>query len=169
MVIVLAHREWEGALARTSLLALGLLPLAAATAWMLRAGRLPQALWSLGASMVLVVCGFYGFAAPSVSRLLSAAPLAETVTRNVPAYDAVPIVAYAIRAPSLMFYLRRPIIHLARWRPVRKLVAAEPLVLVVTSRRHREAIAQAGVTSPWNTGGRRELWATQPLPGVTPP
>jgi hypothetical protein len=135
----------------------------------LRRYSLRHALWSLGASVVLVVCAFYGLVAPSVSRLLSAAPLAETIVQNVPAHATVPVVAYAIRAPSLIFYLQRPIIHLARWRPVRNIVRSNPLVLVVTSAKHRETIAEAGVTSPWQTGGRRELWATVPPPGTAAP
>ncbi len=162
VVAVLGRREWDGALAGTSLLAFVMLPVGAAVAWVLRADRLPDAVMLIGAGFVVVLCTFYAVAAPPVSRLLSAAPLAETITRRVPVHDAVPVIAYAIRAPSLMFYLRRPIIHLARWRPVRKIVAANPLVLVVTSKQHRETIAGAGVTEAWQTGGRRELWASQP-------
>jgi hypothetical protein len=70
----------------------------------------------------------------------------------------------------LIFYLRRPVIYLARWRPVRKIVQAHPLVLVVTSAKHRATIAQAGVAEFWATGGRRELWGSQPPPnGPVPP
>lgn len=164
VVVVLAHREWDGALAHTSLLSLGLLPVAAAVAHGVRTDRLPRALGTLGAGIVLLFCAFYGIAATPVSRLLSAAPLAEAITRALPADETVPVVAYAIRAPSLIFYLRRPIVYLARWRPVRKLVAAHPLVLVVTSPKHRATVAQAGVTAFWATGGRRELWGSQPPP-----
>lgn len=164
VVVVLGYRAWDGALWRTSLLALGLLPLGAAVAWTLRADRLARAVTILGAGFVVVLCAFYALAAPPMSRLLSAAPLAETIVRTVPAHASVPVIAYAIRAPSLMFYLRRPIIHLARWRPVRKIVQAEPLVLVVTSPKHRQTIVGSGVTHPWQTGSRRELWGSQPPP-----
>jgi 4-amino-4-deoxy-L-arabinose transferase-like glycosyltransferase len=169
VVVVLAHRAWDGALADTALLSLALLPVAAALGLALRSDGPPRALATVALGILFLVCGFYGAGAAPVSRLLSAAPLAETIARVVPTNDAVPVVAYAIRAPSLIFYLRRPIIYLARWRPLRKIVEANPLVLVVTSEKHRATIAQAGVAAFWATGGRRELWASQPLPGASGP
>ncbi|HEV7733546.1 MAG TPA: glycosyltransferase family 39 protein [Candidatus Binatia bacterium] len=162
VLVVLARWSWDGALTGTSLMALGLLPIGGLLGRLLWRDRIPQAVAMLAASAVLVLVGFYRFAAPPVSLLASTAPLAAVIRERAP--DDVPVVAYAIRAPSLLFYLRRPIIHLARWRPLRKLVAGHPLVLVVTSLKHRATIAEAGVTAPWQTGGRRELWGSQPPP-----
>ncbi len=162
VLTVLAWRAWDGALAGTSLMALGLLPIGGVLGIMVWRNRVPRAVTVLAISAVLVLVGFYRFAAPAVSRVASNAPLAAVIRDRAPA--GVPVVAFGIRAPSLLFYLHRPIIHLGRSRGVRKLVADHPLVLVITSPKHRATIAEAGVAFPWQTGGRRELWGSQPPP-----
>jgi len=142
---------------------------AAALAWALalvvvlrtrRAHAVPLAL--LGATVTLhsVVVRFV---APAVSALHSDQATAELVASAGPA----PVIAFRSQAPSLVFYLRSPVVHTEDPMLVRDLFEAPAPAFVVTGRRHvAEIEALLGPRSHlWYATPRRRLYGRLPPPG----
>lgn len=169
VVTVLARAAYDGVLFPTSLLALPAIPAAIGIGMLLRRDRLAGALLASGATVLVGLVVFYRAAAPAIATVVSAAPLAASVLANAPGHTAAPLVAYQVRSPSLAFYLRRPVLHLARPKQLARVVAEHPLVLVVTSPQHLPTIQATATLHPWYVGSRRVLYATVPPPSALTP
>jgi len=142
---------------------------AAALAWALalaialsghRQHAVPLAL--LGAVLTLHPV-FVRFAAPAVSALHSDHAMAQLLAEAGPA----PVIAFGSQAPSLVFYLRTPVVHTEDPRLVRDLFDADAPAFVVTGRRHvAEIEALLGSRGRlWYATPRRRLYGNHPPPG----
>jgi hypothetical protein len=161
---------YDGALGAEARLALLLLPAAAGVVWLVRRDALAAAARTLAGVTVAALLVFHGAVAPGAARISSTAPLGDVIlAAGLPA--DTPIVAYGVQAPALGFTLARPIRLVDRRRVLAGLVAEAPLVLVVTSAKHLDAVRAAGVTHVWAAGPRRLLLGSRPRDGAvaTPP
>ena len=117
---------------------------------------------AVGAAMVAIVVCFYTLAAPRVSDVVSDAPIAATIARH--GGPEVPVVVYSAQTPSLVFYLRRPVRHVASADGMRRARERRPLVFLVTGTRHAAVVHQAGGFWLWQSTGKHLLFASQPPP-----
>lgn len=170
VLLLLATQTYDGALVPAAWLSGVGLPVGGAICWLLGRRRDTAALTLLAVAMAVCLHLFQTVGLPRLAVVVSMAPLAEVIRAQVPVDDAVPIVAYEIRAASLSFLLERTIRHLHRPRQVTRLRDRHPLVLVATTRRHRDALDAVGPWYVWWAGPRRLLLGSAPRPdGVDVP
>ena len=133
---------------------------AAVLAVLLRGDRLAGVpLAVLGAMLTLYPLGVR-LVAPAVAALHSTRDLARLAADAGPA----PMIAFAVRDPSLTFYLRTPVIHTADMALVRDVFAADGAAFLVTSPRHfAEVEAGLGARAQiWHETRRRRLYSNRP-------
>jgi 4-amino-4-deoxy-L-arabinose transferase-like glycosyltransferase len=137
---------------------------AAGLVLLLRRGRLglvPPAV--LGATLTLVPL-LVRLVVPAIGALHSDRDAARLVagTEGTPA----PVIAFAARTPSLVFYLRSPVIRTEDPQMVRELFAGDGPVFLVTGHRHFAEIEE--LLGPrahvWHANRRRRLYANRPPP-----
>jgi 4-amino-4-deoxy-L-arabinose transferase-like glycosyltransferase len=124
-----------------------------------RLGRIPLLL--LGAMLTLYPMAA-GFVAPAVSTAYSHRDAARLVARA----GRAPVLAFSSLAPSLVFYLRAPLVWTEDTELVRELFRQSSPVFLVTGRRHFETIERvlgARAHLWWGTR-RRRLYANRPPP-----
>ena len=167
VLCILSLRIYGGAWVKTSLLASVMIPVGGGLVWLVRRGWHQISPIALGAGFAMGLLIFYTWAAPSISAVRSEAPLAAAMLRGgVAEAAAAPIVAYSVRTPSLLFYVRRPVHEIDRPRQLKSFLEKHPLVFVVTSPTHLPIVLEAGTLFPWHTGARHVLYASRP-PAVT--
>lgn len=164
IVLLVAAQRYDGALVPAASLALGVMPVGVALLALLRRRHDAAAAGVLALAMALGLHVFHVQALPRLAVVVSMAPLADTIRAHVPRAAGIPIVAYEIRAASLSFLLEQPVRHLHRPPHLARLRARHPLVLVVTSPRHRAALDVIGPWYVWAEGPRRLLLGTAPRP-----
>jgi len=115
----------------------------------------------LGATLTLYPVAVR-FVAPAVSALHSDREVARLILEAGPA----PVVAFAARAPSLMFYLRSPVIETEDAALVRSLFEDEAPVFLVTGHLHFDEVEKLLGTRAyrWHATARRRLYANRPPP-----
>ncbi len=171
VLVALSARIYDGAWVRLSLLAAVLIPTGVTLLVLLRRQHHKLTPVALGGGVVAGLLVFYTWAAPGISAVRSEAPLAAVIERTVSPSTAAaaPIVAYSVRTPSLLFYLRRPVHEIDHPRSLQRFLAAHPFVFVVTSPKHVPAILEVAPLFPWHTRARHVLYASAPLPrGAAP-
>jgi hypothetical protein len=131
---------------------------------LLRRRRYDLTLVALAGGVAMGLLVFYTWGAPGISAVRSEEPLAAVIKGQASpaAAAAAPIVAYSVRTPSLLFYLRRPVHEIDRPCPLRRLLATHPLVFVVTSPKHVPAVLEVAPLFPWHTRARHVLYASEP-------
>jgi len=163
VLCILSLRIYGGAWVKTSLLASVMIPVGVWLVWLVRRGWHQLSPIALGASFATGLLVFYTWAAPSISAVRSEAPLAVAMARATAEEAATaPIVAYCVRTPSLLFYIRRPVHEIDRPRQLKNFLEKHPLVFVVTSPTHLPVVLEAGTLFPWRTGARHVLYASRP-------
>jgi 4-amino-4-deoxy-L-arabinose transferase-like glycosyltransferase len=118
----------------------------------------------LGACLTMYPVGVRAVV-PAVAALHSDRAAAEIILAASP--GATPaVVAFAARAPSLVFYLRGPVIRTDDLALVRDLFAREPPVFLVTGRGHFAEVERAlgPLAHRWYGNARRALYANRPAP-----
>jgi 4-amino-4-deoxy-L-arabinose transferase-like glycosyltransferase len=146
----------------------GLLCAVAALAWAaalgvaLRRDRLalvPAAV--LGATLTLYPL-LVRVVAPAASTLASDREAARMIAAAGPG----PVIAFAARAPSLVFYLQAPVIHTEDPAQAADLFALDTPVFLVTGHHHFDEIERAlgARAHPWLGNARRRLYANRPPP-----
>ena len=161
-VLALAVHTYPVTLPGRLALAGAALAWAAALAVLLRGERLAGVpLAVLGAMLTLYPLGVRSVA-PAVGALHSDRDLARLAADAGPA----PVIAWAIRDPSLTLYLGTPAIHTDDAALVRDVFAAESAAFLVTSRRHfAEVEAILGDRARlWHETPRRRLYGNRPRP-----
>jgi 4-amino-4-deoxy-L-arabinose transferase-like glycosyltransferase len=123
-----------------------------------RPGLIPAAL--LGATLTLEALAV-GFVVPAVAALHSDRDAAQAIAAG----GGTPtVVAFAARAPSLVFYLGRPVEHTDDLEHVRELFARDAPVFLVAGHGHFERLEET--LGPrayvWWTSARRRLYANRP-------
>lgn len=147
---------------RRALLATAALVWAVALAAALRRDRTPVVpAVVLGAVLTLYLL-VVGCVAPAVSALHSDRDAARLIAAQGPA----PVIAFAARAPSLVFYLGAPVIRTDDPQLVRDLFTGGGLTLLITGRRHFAEIEQllGDRAHRWHTTPRRRLYGNRPPP-----
>ncbi|MCW5893905.1 MAG: glycosyltransferase family 39 protein [bacterium] len=168
IALVAATWTYDGRLAPAAWLAWGAIPAGILVLWLLTRRRDAAALAALALAMAAGLHVFHTVALPRLADVVSMAPLAAAARAHVPPDANVPIVAYEIRAASLSFALERPVRHLHRPRQIARLRVRHPLVLVATTRRHRDVLDRAGPWYVWWEGPRRLLLGSVPRPTAAP-
>jgi hypothetical protein len=163
VLVALSSRIYNGVWVHTSFLAAVAIPMAAALLLLLHLGRHQLTPIALGGGILVCLGVFYQWAAPQISAVRSEVALAELITADAPRSAAAPIVAYSVRTPSLLFYLRRPVQEIDRPRQLERVLGRHALVFVVTSPKHLPAVRAAGTLFPWHTEARHVLYASEPL------
>jgi 4-amino-4-deoxy-L-arabinose transferase-like glycosyltransferase len=107
---------------------------------------------------------FYVGVAPTVSDVAGEKTLATIITSREPA----PVIAFRVRASSLLFYTERPVLLFDRPKQVRDVIESRPFVWIVTSAKHVDDLSKAGAVFPWRTDGHHVLYATAPPTGAPP-
>jgi 4-amino-4-deoxy-L-arabinose transferase-like glycosyltransferase len=99
---------------------------------------------------------------PAVATLHSDREAARTITAAAP--EAPAVIAFAARTPSLVFYLRRPVIRTDDLGLVRDLFARPEPVFLVTGHHHFAEIEAAlgPLAHCWTGNARRRLYANRP-------
>jgi 4-amino-4-deoxy-L-arabinose transferase-like glycosyltransferase len=112
----------------------------------------------LGATLTLYPLGVY-LVAPAVAALHSTRDAARLAA-------GTPVVAFAIRDPSLTFYHGGPVLHTSDGALVRELFAHPEPVFLLTSRRHFARIEEllGGRAYRWFETRRRRLYGNRPPP-----
>jgi 4-amino-4-deoxy-L-arabinose transferase-like glycosyltransferase len=160
--VVVAARYFPIGAAGTALTAAMMLLGAAVLAWTMlrrRAGLVPPValvmLLALYPALVHVV-------APAVARVQSDRDAAALIA----AAGAAPVLAFSALAPSLVFYLRAPVVWTEDTRLVRDLFARDEPVFLVTGRRHFARIEEllGERAHVWHATRRRRLYANRPAP-----
>jgi 4-amino-4-deoxy-L-arabinose transferase-like glycosyltransferase len=161
---VLSARIYDGAWVRQSLLASVMIPAGIVVLLLLRRRRYDLAPLALAGGVAIGILVFYTWGAPGISAVRSEAPLVAVIKEQASpaAAAAAPIIAYSVRTPSLLFYLRRQVHEIDRPRPLKRLLAAHPLVFVVTSPKHVPAVLAVAPLFPWHTRARHVLYASEP-------
>jgi 4-amino-4-deoxy-L-arabinose transferase-like glycosyltransferase len=116
----------------------------------------------LGATVTLVPLGAY-LIAPAVAALHSTHDVARLAAGS-------PVVAFAIRDPSLTFYHGGPVLHTHDRALVRDLFARPEPVFLLTSRRHFAEVEDllGERAQRWFETRRRRLYANRPPPQRAP-
>jgi 4-amino-4-deoxy-L-arabinose transferase-like glycosyltransferase len=149
-------------LAGAALIAALALGWAAALVQALRRGRVdvvPAAV--LGAALTLYPAAAW-FVMPAVSAVHSDREAARLVARGEPG----PVVAFAARAPSLVFYLGAGVLRTEDLDLVADLFARDEPVYLVAGHRHFARIEDrlGAHAYLWHATPRRRLWANRPPP-----
>jgi 4-amino-4-deoxy-L-arabinose transferase-like glycosyltransferase len=160
--ILVYTRSFYPALAGATLLALPLPLLAWLGVARLRVERfatLPACIVFAAVNVVLLTT-FYGRAAPVVSAVASDASIAEVVRRTP---DAIPVIAFRVQPASLSWYGGRAVRRVGDVAELRDAARRGPL-LIVTRRRHEQALRDAGLPlHEWLDTRRHLLYATVPV------
>jgi len=165
VLMVLSARIYGGAWMTTSVLAAVLLPVGALLVILVRQGRYHLAPVTLAAGFAGGLLVFYTWGAPAISAVRSEAPLAAAIAAATDEGAATaPVVAYSVRTPSLLFYLRRPVREVDHPPVLTRILSKHPLVYVVTSPKHVPTVLASGTLFPWHTDGRHVLYASTPAP-----
>jgi 4-amino-4-deoxy-L-arabinose transferase-like glycosyltransferase len=165
VLFVLSARIYDGAWMTTSLRAALLIPAGALLAVLLRQHRYHLAPVALAGGMAAGLLVFYTWGAPAVSAVRSEAPLAAAIAAADGGTTA-PVVAYSVRTPSLLFYLRRPVREIDHPPVLTRILSRHRRVYVVTSPKHVPTMLASGTLFPWHTGGRHVLYASAPAPAT---
>jgi 4-amino-4-deoxy-L-arabinose transferase-like glycosyltransferase len=106
------------------------------------------------------------FVAPAVAALHSERDAAAAIGSP----GTAPVVAFAVRDPSLAFYLRAPVVYTSDAALARAVFAHDGAAFLVTSPAHyAEVDAALGERAHvWHATRRRRLYANQPRPGGEP-
>jgi hypothetical protein len=117
----------------------------------------------LGAMLTLYPLGVRVLA-PAVAALHSERDAARLIAEAGPA----PVIAFAIRDPSLAFYLQAPVLYTSDAAFVRDLLASGPAFLV-TSRAHFAEVEEllGEHAHVWHGTRRRRLYANRPRAPAT--
>jgi hypothetical protein len=101
--------------------------------------------------------------APAVARVQSDRDAAALVA----AAGSGPVLAFSALAPSLVFYLRAPVVWTEDTSLVRDLFARDEPVFLVTGRRHFARIEEllGDRAHVWHATRRRRLYANRPVGG----
>jgi hypothetical protein len=161
VLVGLSTRIYGGAWVKTSVLAVAMIPLGLLLVALVRRGHHRRTPLALGAGVALGVLVFYTWGAPAISAVRSEAGLARAMTDGLEHGGPVPIVAFAVRTPSLLFYVQHPIQEVEHPHELRRVLAEHPLVFVVTSPKHVPAMLTAGELFPWHTEARHVLYASR--------
>jgi 4-amino-4-deoxy-L-arabinose transferase-like glycosyltransferase len=160
-VPLIGSRYPLGALGR-ALLVVAALGWAAGFAALLMRDRLALAPLAVVGTMLTVYPLVVRVVAPAVSVLHSDREAARLIEHAGPA----PVIAFAARAPSLVFYLGTPVICTEDPTLVHDLFTAEAPVFLVTGHRHFDAIEQllGARAHRWYGTPRRRLYGNRPPP-----
>jgi len=171
VLAVLSARIYDGAWMGTSLLAAVMMPIGVLLAALVRQGRYHLTPVALAGGIAGGLLVFYTWGAPAISAVRSEAPLAAAIAAADGGRAAPPVVAYSVRTPSLLFYLRRPVREIDYAPVLTRVLSKHPLVFVVTSPKHVPTVLASGTLFPWHTGARHVLYASAPAPqnGGGPP
>jgi 4-amino-4-deoxy-L-arabinose transferase-like glycosyltransferase len=142
-------------------LTLALLAAAGAVGWALVARRAWVPALLLAATLVLEPLAVR-VVIPAVARLHSDRDTAAVVRSAEPA----PVIAFAARMPSLVFYLGAPVVRTDDLAVVRDVWAQNGLAFLATGRRHFASIegALGDRAHVWYATPRRRLYANRPRP-----
>ena len=135
---------------------------AAALAWVLRDERI-ELVPPLAAGIVAAVYLITVWAvAPAFGKLFSDRDAAVLVN----GVGQVPVIAFAARAPSMVFYTRTPVIHTDQLATARDLFAHDQPAFLITGHRHFAEVEQtlAARVHLWHATRRRRLYANVPRP-----
>ena len=115
----------------------------------------------VGALLTIAPVAVHGVV-PAVAALHSERDAARVIAAAPPA----PVIAFAIRDPSLSFYLRAAIVYTSDRDLVRDVFADPGLAFLVTSRAHFAEVEEAlGDTAHvWHATRRRRVYANRPPP-----
>jgi 4-amino-4-deoxy-L-arabinose transferase-like glycosyltransferase len=161
----LAVRAYPVPLLGRSVLALTALGWAAVIAALLRRAHLGL----VPLAVVAALATLYPLGVRTVAPGVAALHSERDAARIVADAGAPPVIAFAIRDPSLSFYLRAPVIYTSDGELARDVFAADGLAFLVTSPAHFgevEELLGARAHLWWGTR-RRRLYANRPpMPGA---
>ena len=125
-----------------------------------RLGLVPAVV--LGAALTLYPLAIHVLA-PAVSALHSDRQFAALVTATD---GGAPVIAFAARSPSLVFYLQRPVMNTDDAKIVRDLFAGDGPVFLVAGQRHFAELERllGERAHRWSGNARRRLYANRPPP-----
>ncbi len=109
---------------------------------------------------IVAALTFYGRTAPLLGRIASDREIARQIAAAAPD-GQVPVIAYAVQAPSLGFYHDGPVRRLDRIDQLRHVLRRRRLVFVVTDAPHVPEVLEAGPFSELGAG-RHLLFASHP-------
>jgi 4-amino-4-deoxy-L-arabinose transferase-like glycosyltransferase len=103
------------------------------------------------------------FVAPAVSAVHSDREFARLVAATD---GAAPVITFAAHAPSLVFYLERPVVHSEDEQVVRDLFDGDGPVFLVAGHRHFENVERllGERAYCWSENARRRLYGNRPPP-----
>lgn len=145
-------------------LGLPLIPFAALAMQQLATARPARALTVIAAGMVTAIVVFYRWGAPRISEVQSEAPLARMIRTADQEAGPVPVLAYSVRTPSLLFYLGRKVATGDHPKDLERALGGSARLFVVTSTRHVPDLEATGRLVPWHTAGHHQLFASMPAP-----
>ena len=171
VLVGLSARIYDSAWMQTSFLALAVIPVGLLLAAFLRRGWLHATPVALAGGMTITLLLFYTWGAPAISAVRSEASLAARIAAVDGTEPRPLVVAYSVRTPSLLFYLRQPVREVEYAPALTRVLSKHPLVYVVTSPKHVPALLASGALYAWHTGAHRVLYASTPAPpnGSAPP
>jgi 4-amino-4-deoxy-L-arabinose transferase-like glycosyltransferase len=159
---VVAARFFPIGPAATIAVATAMAAAAGALAWTTRRRRAGLVPVAAVAAMLVLYPVLVHLVAPAVARVQSDRDAASLIAGAGPA----PVLAFSALAPSLVFYLRSPLVWTEDPNLVRDLFARDEPVFLVTGRRHFGDIeALLGERAHvWHATRRRRLYANRPPP-----
>jgi hypothetical protein len=155
-------RDYPVGAAGRAALVVALLAAAGAVEWALVKRRTWVPALVLAATLAVEALAV-GLVLPAVARLHSDRDTAAVVRKAGPA----PVIAFAARMPSLVFYLGAPVIRTDDLNVVRDLWAQDGTAFLATGRKHFAEIegALGDRAHVWYATPRRRLYANHPPPG----